>query len=242
MPSYQSVLDPCDENPSITEDIPQWYPDCDGDGDADSSLFFFACSEAEALNDSIACSGISPDDRPISVSSTPGSDCDDSDEDVSGIHVLGDADVEDGRDNDCSQGGFGDECYFDGDNDGVGSSGIFVDDADGDSDCDDSASDQNASIDGDCDDSDPTGSSQETWYPDCDDDDVHAFTGVLACGIDGANSAFDCAGGGDPPGIGSDQWVTIPGSDCDDSDPLVGSCPIFQDGFESVDLRIPGLR
>lgn len=236
MPPYQTVLDPCDGNPAVTEEMPVWYPDCDGDGDAGDFLEISACSAAEALSDTIACSGNDLDDEPYSVSLSPGTDCDDTDDEVSGIHVLGDSDVEDGKDNDCSQDGVGDECFFDGDDDGVGLDGTYVDDADLDSDCDDGADDQNASTDGDCDDGDPTGFMVEPWFPDCDDDDVHSPIGVSACGIDGANASFDCDGGGDPPGFGADQWVTKPGTDCDDLDPNVqDSCNVFRDGFESGD-------
>jgi len=114
----------CDDEDGTGQALEDWYPDCDADGEFDN-VATNACGE-DGADFAFDCFG--GGDPTGGWNTTLGVDCNDDDGDMSVGHVLDNGDVGDNKDNDCSSGGIGDECFDDsGDGDGDGDiSGAFV--------------------------------------------------------------------------------------------------------------------
>jgi len=216
--------------------IDECFDDDDNDGDGDQN----AAGAARYIDDTDGvCAATNDGAAPAGAGAL---DCDDADADVSGIHILTDDDVADGKDNDCAN---GEECFADLDGDGFGNSAVFIND-NGDNVCDDTGE---ASVGGDCDDDDPAAANpDQPWYADCDGD--FAFQGtpdILNCTMnDALGDDVECAGNDNsnfPYNVSTSAPVE---PDCDDFDITAqvldceGVCGggakdcslIFEDSFE----------
>jgi len=119
----------------------------------------------------------------------------------------------DGIDQNCDG---GDDCWTDGDNDGVAVGIAHSDSVD--LDCDDPGEGTQAELDAgpDCNDADPVAFMFDFYSPDCDDDGVAGFLLLYACGEADADAQNPCPDS-QPPDGGYTQGE--PGTDCNDDDP-----------------------
>ncbi|MCB9674477.1 MAG: FG-GAP repeat protein [Alphaproteobacteria bacterium] len=170
-----------------------WYRDVDGDG------FGSATTQVDCV-------------QPAGFVAL-GGDCDDAVAAVFPGAGLTAADVQDGLDRDCD--GF-DECFTDGDGDGVGRSQIGDDDGDGN--CDDAGE---STLGTDCNDADASVSPLATLGPaDVDDGLDRDCDGFDECFTDGDGDGFGSAvltaDSGD--GVCNDPGESLTQTDCDDAD------------------------
>ncbi len=191
---FDSGID-CDDTDPAYDDFLDWYPDCDGDTEHDGTSAYL-CVPTGPAGDICPPGGV----QPAAWSLTPGTDCDDTD---GGVTAASD-------------------WYPDCDNDTVfdsaptnacGTAG-----ADAAFDCVDGFDPDggwSAVAGTDCNDEDPLAVANNDYYPDCDADTVFDATPVNACGLAGAQTAFDCFDGFDPDG----GFDTTAGTDCNDEDP-----------------------
>jgi len=187
-------------DPTLTDDDNDGHPSTLDCNDADDRAFHGAPERCNGEDDD--CDTVVPSDE-IDTDGDLFATCDgDCSPDDSGVYPgapIDDIDVGDLQDVDCD--GF-DECFADGDGDGVGVSGNYASAGDGGT-C--------VTIAGDCDDSDGDAFPGQQWYVDCDGDGAHVPDPTTACSADEA-VALACGASG--PGAAS----LVPGDDCDDDD------------------------
>ncbi len=203
---FDSTVD-CDDSDPAYDSFLDWYPDCDGDLEPDGSSYFL-CVPTDGTGD-VCFAGVQPDSWGL----VAGSDCNDED-----ATATANSDF-----------------YADCDNDAVFSSSPV--DACGEAGADalTPCLDSNppdggwaSSAGSDCNDEDPLASVGADYYPDCDGDLVFDSTPVNACGVAGAQTAFDCFDGLDPDG----GFDTTAGTDCNDED---GTATAHSDFYPDCD-------
>jgi len=190
----------CNDEDVAAAALSDWYPDCDDDGVYSPSAVN-ACGLLGAAAAFDCVDGANPDGGFVGAM---GSDCNDEDDSGSVVEPWfpdcdGDGSYDSSSINACALTGAAAafDCA-----DGQNPDGGFV------------------TLAGtDCDDELAAAQIPETWYPDCDDDGFGDPIATLACGIRGANQAFDCVDGQNPDG----SWSLALGTDCDDEEGT--SCP-----------------
>ncbi len=190
----------CNDEDAAAAALSDWYPDCDADG-VYSPASVSACGLLSAAAAFDCVDGANPDGGFVGAM---GSDC--NDEDASGSVVEpwfpdcdGDGSYASSSVNACALTGAAAafDCV-----DGQNPDGGFV------------------TVAGtDCDDEFAAAQLPDSWYPDCDNDGFGDPSATFACGIRGANQAFDCLDGQNPDG----SWSLALGTDCDDEEGT--TCP-----------------
>jgi len=201
-----STVDCDDTNPSVDTFL-DYYPDCDGDLEPASSSVYL-CDPNDVGGD-VCFAGV----QPASWGLVAGTDC--NDEDAS-------AQANSDFYPDCD----GDLVFDSTAVNACGTAGADALTPCVDTDPPDGGWSGTAGTD--CNDEDPLADSLDDWYPDCDGDLAFDSTPTNACGVLGAQTAFDCFDGFDPDG----GFDTTLGTDCNDED---GTAQANQDFYADCD-------